>query len=101
MGYIDYTDLDNFVYDNELKQLLCLNNKFDDIYEYLLQDDFLAIDNKMKIPFFAVTRDYIGAREKYNFESTWIVNDNGQYYIAALLPNHQGTRMARLKWVYQ
>jgi hypothetical protein len=34
-------------------------------------------------------------------ESTWIINDNGQYYIAALLPNHQGTRMARLKWVYQ
>jgi hypothetical protein len=34
-------------------------------------------------------------------ESTWIVNDNGQYYIAALLPNHQGTRMARLKWVYR
>lgn len=34
-------------------------------------------------------------------EATWIVNDNGQYYITSLLPNHQGTRIARLKWVYQ
>lgn len=34
-------------------------------------------------------------------EATWIVNDNGQYYIASLLPNHLGTRIARLKWVYQ
>jgi len=33
-------------------------------------------------------------------EATWIINDNGQYYIASLLPSYQGTRIARLKWDY-
>jgi len=32
-------------------------------------------------------------------EAAWIISHDRQYYIASLLPNHQGTRMARMKWV--
>ncbi|MCK4746337.1 MAG: hypothetical protein KAT15_04850, partial [Bacteroidales bacterium] len=34
-------------------------------------------------------------------EASWIINDNGQYYIASLLPSHKGTRIARMKWIYK
>ena len=32
-------------------------------------------------------------------EASWILNDAGDYYIAAVLPNRQGYRVARLRWV--
>ena len=32
-------------------------------------------------------------------EASWILKNDGDYYIAAVLPNRQGYRIARLRWV--
>ena len=34
-------------------------------------------------------------------EASWIIDDDGRYYIAAVMPGLEGYRMARLKWVYR
>jgi hypothetical protein len=63
MKHYDYTDVRGFVHDDELKKLLCIDRGFDELLGYLLEDDFLSIDQSVGIPFFAATRDYVGAVE--------------------------------------
>jgi len=73
MEYYNYADLKNFIYDGDLMDLLCVNNDFSDLSTNLLKDDFLIIDETVKIPFFAETRDYVGARKNDNPDMVWIV----------------------------
>ena len=87
MKYFDYTDVHTFVYDEDLKELLCLNYTFNDLYKNLLQDNFLRLDSTLKIPFFAETRDYIGAREKNNSDSIWKDDASGDYFGTGIIAN--------------
>ena len=73
MEYYNYSDVNNFVYDKELQKLLCVDLDYNVLLAYLIREDFLKIDETVRIPFFAETRDYVGAREKDNSASIWIV----------------------------
>ena len=43
--------------------------------------------------------DYLIAT--FDAEASWIVEEDGQYYIASVRPGLQGYRVARLKWEYE
>ncbi|MCK5569590.1 MAG: hypothetical protein KAJ15_07725, partial [Spirochaetes bacterium] len=73
MDYYDYADVENFVYDKDLQKLLCVDRDYNVLLTYLIREDFLEIDKTIRIPFFAETRDYVGAREKDNPATIWIV----------------------------
>ncbi len=73
MSYFDYTDLKGFVHDEELVKLLCYDKPFEELLELFTKDDFLQVDEKMSIPFFAEIRDYRGAVEVDDPESKWLV----------------------------
>ncbi|MEW5817940.1 MAG: hypothetical protein AB1798_21420 [Spirochaetota bacterium] len=73
MNYFDYTNLKQFVHDDDLLELLSIDTSFPVLVDLYLKDDFLEIDTNFKIPFFAVTRDYAGACEKKNPQVKWIV----------------------------
>ena len=73
MEYYNYADVKNFIYDKDLQKLLCVDRDFDALLWYLIREDFLEIDETLRIPFFAETRDYVGAREKDDPEAIWIV----------------------------
>jgi len=73
MSYFDYTDLKGFVHDEELVKLLCYDKTFEELLELFTKDDFLQVDDKMSIPFFAEIRDYRGAVEVDDPESKWLV----------------------------
>ncbi|HEB31174.1 MAG TPA: hypothetical protein ENI15_09920 [Spirochaetes bacterium] len=73
MGYYNYADITNFVFDKDLQKLLCLDRDFENLLSDILKEDFLEIDATLRIPFFAETRDYVGAREKDDPDATWIV----------------------------
>lgn len=73
MEYFNYADVKRFIYDRELQELLCVDKEFSDLFSTFLKRDFLIIDETLKIPFFAEIRDYVGARERDNPESIWIV----------------------------
>jgi len=68
-----YDSVKEFVHDADLQNLLCLDRELDALMDYLLRDDFLSVDEGIRIPFFAETRDYIGAREKDDPNAVWIV----------------------------
>lgn len=72
MEYFNYSDVNDFLHDRGLIELLCRNYSFDDLFNLFIKDDFLALDPSLKIPFFAETRDYKGAREKENPDIIWI-----------------------------
>lgn len=73
MSYFDYTDLKAFVHDAELIKLLCYDKPFDELLDLYTTDDFLRVDERMNIPFFAEIRDYRGAVEVNDPESKWLV----------------------------
>lgn len=73
MGYFDYTNVKGFVHDEELIKLLCFDKTFDELLGLYTKDDFLKVDERMSIPFFAEIRDYKGAVEVDNPESKWLV----------------------------
>lgn len=73
MEYYNYADLKNFVKDEDIIETLCIEEDFEQLLSYYTSEDFLEIDNTMRIPFFAETRDYIGAREKDNPKGKWLV----------------------------
>jgi hypothetical protein len=77
MDYFDYGNVKSFVHDRGLWRLLCLDRNFSELIQYFTGDDFLKIDGRVKIPFFAETRDYVGAREKMDPESLWMVKEVG------------------------
>ena len=60
MSYFDYTDLKHFVHDQEMIELLCYDKTFEELLELFTKDDFLQIDDRMSIPFFAEIRCYRG-----------------------------------------
>ncbi|MFW6138937.1 MAG: hypothetical protein ACOC7U_07170, partial [Spirochaetota bacterium] len=62
-----------FVHDQELQELLYINRSFTQVYDTLLNDDFLQIDPSIRVPFFAQTRDYVGAAVKGEPGDVWIV----------------------------
>ena len=72
MKYYNYSNVNELLYDKELIKLLCTNYTFDDLFNLFIKDDFLEFDPEIKIPFFAETRDYRGAREKNKPDSIWI-----------------------------
>ncbi|RKX93346.1 MAG: hypothetical protein DRP84_08585 [Spirochaetes bacterium] len=72
MKYYDYSDINKLLHDKQLIELLCTNYSFDDLFNLFIKDDFLEFDSGIKIPFFAETRDYRGAREKDKPDSIWI-----------------------------
>ncbi|KKK48251.1 hypothetical protein LCGC14_3147030, partial [marine sediment metagenome] len=59
MGYYNYADITNFVFDKDLQKLLCLDRDFENLLSDILKEDFLEIDATLRIPFFAETRDYV------------------------------------------
>jgi len=73
MEYYNYADVKNFIFDKDLQKLLCVDRDFDALLSYLIREDFLEIDEALRIPFFAETRDYVGAREKDDPDAIWIV----------------------------
>ncbi len=73
MSYFDYTNLTSFVHDEELIKLLCYDRTFEELLELYTKDDFLKVDERMSIPFFAEIRDYRGAVEVGDPESKWLV----------------------------
>jgi hypothetical protein len=73
MSYFDYADLVAFLHDEDLIHLLCADLTYPHLLERFLVDDFLVIEDKMKIPFFAEVRDYVGAVEREDRQHHWIV----------------------------
>ena len=73
MSHFDYTDLAAFLHDEDLIGLLCADVTYPELMARILVDDFLAIDQGMKVPFFAEVRDYVGAVERGNAQQHWIV----------------------------
>jgi hypothetical protein len=73
MKHRDYTNVKSYLHDEDLKRLLCVERTFEDLLECVTRDDFLKIEASMKIPFFAETRDYVGALEKNDPDGVWIV----------------------------
>ncbi len=73
MENYNYDSVKEFVHDADLQNLLCLDREIEALMDYLLRDNFLSIDESIRIPFFAETRDYIGAREKDDPNAVWIV----------------------------
>ena len=72
MKYYDYSKVNDFLHDRNLQELLCTNYSFDDLFNLFIKDDFLEFDPSIRIPFFAETRDYRGAREKEKPDTVWI-----------------------------
>jgi len=72
MKYYDYSDVNSFLKDKIFTELLCTTYSFDDLFSLFIKDDFLEFDPDIRIPFFAETRDYSGAREKEKQDSVWI-----------------------------
>lgn len=72
MKYYDYSDVNKLLHDKELIELLCTDYSFDDLFRLLIKDDFLELDQSIRIPFFAETRDYRGAKEKGKPDNIWI-----------------------------
>lgn len=73
MSYFDYTNLKGFVHDAELVKLLCYDKTFEELLDLYTTDDFLQVDDRMSIPFFAEIRDYKGAVEVGDPEGKWLV----------------------------
>jgi hypothetical protein len=73
MKHFDYSDMDNLVHDRELIQILYHDVGYEELKDRLLADDFLVLDPSVKVPFFAQVRDYMGARERRDPQSQWIV----------------------------
>lgn len=60
--------------DAKLKKMLYYHLNFEQSLDRFSAEDFLVIDEYMDIPFFATTRDYVGAYEKDNAKKAkWIV----------------------------
>jgi hypothetical protein len=73
MSYFDYTDINAFVYDEELIRLLCFDQVFDELLDRYTRDDFLIVDSGTNIPFFAEIRNYRGAIEAAEPKNKWLV----------------------------
>lgn len=73
MKYTNYSDTHGFIKDQDIIDALCIERSFEDLLEYFCRDDFLEIDPTMRIPFFAETRDYVGAKETEDPRGKWIV----------------------------
>ena len=69
----NYSEVKKFLHDKELIQLLCYDLPFSELLNLFIQDDFLVLDPKMKVPFFAEIRDYKGAYEKDHPENQWLI----------------------------
>ncbi|MGA2975251.1 MAG: hypothetical protein ABSF77_08065 [Spirochaetia bacterium] len=78
MAYFDYADVKGFLGDAELVRLLCADRTYPQLLDAFMQEDFLAIDAGMKVPFFAEVRDYVGAVEKADPKAHWIVKPIGE-----------------------
>jgi len=59
--------------DNRLTKMLDYHTTFEESLEKFSSEDFLEPDEYMDIPFFATTRDYIGAYEKEDPSAKWII----------------------------
>jgi hypothetical protein len=64
MKHFNYSDVPALLRDDDLIRLLYADQSFSDLMAKLSVDDFLAIDQSLKVPFFAEVRDYLGARER-------------------------------------
>ncbi len=74
MSHYKYdNDIKSYIFDKDLIRLLCFDKTPEELYDAFIKDDFLKIDDRMSIPFFAEIRDYKGAFEKDDPESKWLV----------------------------
>lgn len=81
MGYFDYTNLKDFLFDSDIIETLNIDVPADKLISYYCTDEILKLDGSIRVPFFAEIRNYIGAREIKNPETKWIVkkiNEEGQ-----------------------
>jgi hypothetical protein len=67
-----YADIRAFVADTDIVSLLCLDTDSADLLKAYTDDGFLTLDETIRVPFFAETRGYVGAREAGNADATWI-----------------------------
>lgn len=73
MSYYDYTNTTGFALDEEIITSLELSTPAADLLSQYTRDDFLIPDPAMRVPFFAETRNYGGARERDNPDAKWII----------------------------
>jgi hypothetical protein len=73
MEYFDYTNHKEFVFDSDIISVLELETPLDKLLDRYTKDEILQIDGSIRVPFFAEIRNYIGAREKDNPDSKWII----------------------------
>ena len=73
MDFYDYTNAKKFVHDADLIELLNFNTTFEQLLESYSGENFLKLDDRMQIPFFAEIRDYKGATEVQSPKNQWLV----------------------------
>ena len=73
MGYFDYTNLKDFLFDSDIIETLNVNIPAAKLLPYYCTDEILEMDGSMRVPFFAEIRNYTGAKEKDHPEVKWIV----------------------------
>ncbi|HUX51087.1 MAG TPA: hypothetical protein VMW73_09840 [Spirochaetia bacterium] len=73
MEYFNYTNTVDFAGDQDLVSALELSTPTEEILARYTTDDFLVPAPEMRVPFFAEIRNYLGARERNDPGSTWLV----------------------------
>jgi hypothetical protein len=73
MKHFDYANVKKLVHDQDIQRLLYIDRNYRELMVILLRDEYLEIDESIKVPFFAQTRDYLGARMRDDSEDLWIV----------------------------
>ncbi|MEM5948140.1 hypothetical protein WKV44_06260 [Spirochaetia bacterium 38H-sp] len=73
MEYFDYTNLEDFLADEDIIDALNIKKPIEKLVAYYCTDEILEIREGMRIPFFAEIRNYIGAVEKENPSEKWLI----------------------------
>lgn len=62
-----------YLEDQILVEMLDLDHPWRELLSLYEKKDFLIIDEEIEVPFFAQTRDYVGAYNKFNEHDTWLL----------------------------
>jgi len=73
MSFYDYTNTKKMIHDTDIIELLCFDTTFEQLLDRYTGENFLKVDERMQIPFFAEIRDYKGAVEVDTPENKWLI----------------------------
>jgi len=73
MEYFNYTNTVDFAWDQDIVSALELSTPTEEILARYVADDFLVHAPQMRVPFFAEIRNYLGAREREDSASAWLI----------------------------